>query len=203
MHTQERTLRTYYVADVELMSIRNAGEATERTYLGIAIGCTVAFGIVVKTVSGLSQYRHGVFVALFFASCFATIYFAHRAWRASSAVSRIIREIRARPVPGNEPDIIVPPSRFLAWRTSRQNRRHPVVVLGAMYEPIDDSGGGADVTDLVSAHILAGRLDMLVSNELLGGDPTPAKPKKLVVRYQCGKKEMQTVIDEGNRVTLP
>jgi hypothetical protein len=78
-------------------------------------------------------------------------------------------------------------------------------LIDARYVPKGESHvmGGVVVTDIVASKIVDGHLDMLVSNEELGGDPGPNVPKELVVEWRRDVRKFITTFDEGNRATLP
>ena len=59
--------------------------------------------------------------------------------------------------------------------------------------------GKADVTWRVRDLVRGGRLDIIVSNEILGGDPCPGHSKELRIVYSGGK---QHVIRENEACSL-
>jgi hypothetical protein len=78
-------------------------------------------------------------------------------------------------------------------------------IVSARYVPTGESQvmGGVDVTDTVQSNVIGGHLDMIVSNDELGGDPSPGRPKQLVIEWRWGVRKFTTTFQEGNEATLP
>ena len=60
-----------------------------------------------------------------------------------------------------------------------------------------------DVTQLLRSKISAGRVELRVSNENLGGDPVPGVVKELVLDYSYGGKRSTKKILENETLSLP
>ena len=60
-----------------------------------------------------------------------------------------------------------------------------------------------DVTQILASNVKDGKLELLVSNDNLGGDPIPRVAKKLRVEYICAGKQHSTTVDEGETLSLP
>ena len=75
-------------------------------------------------------------------------------------------------------------------------------VQRATYEAADGSQG-ADVTEKVRTMIQGGTLTLDVSNNALGGDAAPSKPKHLRVEYTVDGKPQVLVAKEGEHVAIP
>ncbi len=72
----------------------------------------------------------------------------------------------------------------------------------ATYEAIEGEGK-ADVTDKVKAMVKEGRLVVEVSNDALGGDPAPQRPKRLKLEYTLGGKALVLNVNEGQTLAIP
>lgn len=66
-----------------------------------------------------------------------------------------------------------------------------------------DDGRRADVTRLVQERARDGRLRLRVSNQDLGGDPAPTRPKTLTVVYESRGQEREVRAREGDVIELP
>lgn len=62
---------------------------------------------------------------------------------------------------------------------------------------------GKDVTRILASRVKDGKLELLVSNENLGGDPVPGVVKKLQVEYLFAGKQHSATADEGETLSLP
>jgi hypothetical protein len=84
-------------------------------------------------------------------------------------------------------------------------RAREFTIVSARYVPIGESQvmGGVDVTDIVQSNVIDGHLDMIVSNDELGGDPSPGRPKQLVIEWRRGVRKFATTFQEDNEATLP
>lgn len=90
-----------------------------------------------------------------------------------------------------------------AFQTSAAEAKAPtLVILRAIYEAVDGSGK-ADVTEKVKSHVREGRLSLQVSNDALGGDPFPQKPKRLRVECTIDGKPQTLVVNEGESIAIP
>lgn len=77
-------------------------------------------------------------------------------------------------------------------------------ILEAQYGADTDSESNfADVTEVVQKLIKEGRLDFIVTNANLGGDPSPNQLKRLEVDYQFGDSRQSVVVGEFERISLP
>jgi hypothetical protein len=72
----------------------------------------------------------------------------------------------------------------------------------ATYEAVDGSKG-ADVTEHVKKMVKGGTLALTVSNDDLGGDAAPQKPKQLRIEYTLEGKPMVAIVKEGGKVAIP
>jgi hypothetical protein len=63
--------------------------------------------------------------------------------------------------------------------------------------------GGTDVTSVVAAKVLNGRLDFVVTNAELGGDPAVGVAKRLVLDYALDGRQETVTVDENARVEIP
>ncbi len=61
----------------------------------------------------------------------------------------------------------------------------------------------ADVTARLNSQIRGGRLSMQVTNETMGGDPSPNQSKTLMVQYLYNGGRGQVVVNEGGTLNLP
>jgi hypothetical protein len=59
-----------------------------------------------------------------------------------------------------------------------------------------------DVTALLNSQIQNGRLDTIVSNQTMGGDPSPNQQKTLSVEYTRNNRREQRDVREGDRLQL-
>jgi hypothetical protein len=123
---QDREIQLYYIAEGELRMFEVAPEGSERTWLGVAIGGAIAFGVGDLTIKNLSPYHHAIFVVGFWVSVLACIYFANKVRRARSMTKSVASDVRKRPKDspisaGNIP-ATVPRSRLrFRWPLSRDN----------------------------------------------------------------------------------
>ncbi|MEW6359910.1 MAG: HEAT repeat domain-containing protein [Planctomycetota bacterium] len=72
----------------------------------------------------------------------------------------------------------------------------------ATYAPTEGEGG-ADVTEKVKALVKDGTLSIQVTNQALGGDPAPQRPKQLRVEYVLDGKASVAVAREGSLLAIP
>lgn len=63
-------------------------------------------------------------------------------------------------------------------------------------------GSQKDVTSIVAAKIVDGRLDFTASNTEMGGDPAFGKAKKLRLKISVNGKEVEKVFQENDRVSI-
>jgi hypothetical protein len=61
----------------------------------------------------------------------------------------------------------------------------------------------ADVTDRLNSQIRGGQLNMRVTNDTMGGDPSPNRQKTLTVQYVYNDARGQVVVNEGDMFNLP
>jgi hypothetical protein len=71
----------------------------------------------------------------------------------------------------------------------------------ATYNPVEGSGS-ADVTKQVSALVKGGGLHLVVSGDVLGGDPFPMRLKKLTVDYRLNGKEGTVSAQDRGEVSI-
>jgi hypothetical protein len=78
-----------------------------------------------------------------------------------------------------------------------------LTIIDAQY--VDASGKGANVTKRLNRRIRNGRLDVIVDNDTMGGDPSPFQPKKLIVVYRTAARGVATTatFQEGTRAVIP
>jgi apolipoprotein N-acyltransferase len=69
-----RHLRMYRVTDQELTTLASVKSGLYLGFLGVSLGCLVAFWIVLKTVSSLSERDYTTFFALTFLSGFLSLF---------------------------------------------------------------------------------------------------------------------------------
>lgn len=75
-----------------------------------------------------------------------------------------------------------------------------LLILDASYGAFVHS---VDVGDVLREQIIDNALDVLVSNEIFGGDPLPGVKKELTVWYAFGGPVQLTSFVEGTRAVLP
>ncbi len=106
--------------------------------------------------------------------------------------------LKARSIP-----LAVAVALSLALHSSAGEAKAPkLTILRATYEATDGAGK-ADVTERVKALVREGRLAFQVSNDALGGDPTPQHAKRLKIEYTLDDKAMTLVVNEGDTVAIP
>ncbi len=93
---QDRTIQHYYISEVELAMLEACSGNADRTYMGLALGAAIAFGIVDRTVKNLSPYNHAIFVVGFWAFMFLAVYSGRRAIKAYSLNRKIAADVRKR-----------------------------------------------------------------------------------------------------------
>lgn len=77
-------------------------------------------------------------------------------------------------------------------------------IIAAHYGPKDEPMTGRDVTSLVQQVAQRNSLEILVSNETLGGDPAPGQGKRLAVTYGTkGGGSDVVIVREGATLRLP
>lgn len=77
-------------------------------------------------------------------------------------------------------------------------------IIKAHYGPKADPTTGHDVTALVQKAAQRNSLELVVSNETLGGDPAPGQGKKLSVTYGTkGGGSDVIMVREGATLRLP
>lgn len=76
----------------------------------------------------------------------------------------------------------------------------PFKITEATYGTENNS---VDVTPELTSQIKRGRIDTLVVNQLLGGDPDPGVVKTLCVQYLHNGKVYKKKVQEGARIQLP
>jgi hypothetical protein len=98
-------------------------------------------------------------------------------------------------------------SRIQAWllRRLRKLSAHPdaaaeLTISAATYGAQDKTN---DVTQILASQAKDGKLELLVSNDNLGGDPIPGVVKKLRVKYIYTGKQHSVTVDERETLSLP
>lgn len=76
-----------------------------------------------------------------------------------------------------------------------------VKILEAVYGDLPD-GNKENVTEKISLLLKNGKLNIEVTNELLG-DPAEQVSKKLRIKYELGGKTMEATVNEGETMLLP
>jgi hypothetical protein len=64
-------------------------------------------------------------------------------------------------------------------------------------------GRTVNVTDLLRSRVRDGMLNLVVTNNALGGDPAVGADKILIVIYRYQGNEAATFVSEGNTLTIP
>jgi len=78
----------------------------------------------------------------------------------------------------------------------------PLVIRRAVYKPVEGLGG-ADVTAALNKLVKNGRLNLVVNNPNLGGDPAQNRVKVLQVDYELGDKSFSKEINENQTLSIP
>ena len=60
-----------------------------------------------------------------------------------------------------------------------------------------------DVTNRLQSLVRNNRLDVLVNNNTMGGDPALGQPKNLQLTYEYQGQRRNTNMGEGGRLTVP
>ncbi|HLK56284.1 MAG TPA: hypothetical protein VKU00_06955, partial [Chthonomonadaceae bacterium] len=77
-----------------------------------------------------------------------------------------------------------------------------IVLRKALYEAIDGAGS-RDVTERLAGMMQGGSLNVVVSNQAMGGDPAYQHVKQLHVEYEMGGKPQTVVARENETLLLP
>ncbi|MFB3918046.1 MAG: DNAJC11 domain-containing protein [Terriglobales bacterium] len=64
-------------------------------------------------------------------------------------------------------------------------------------------GRTIDVTQRLNSYVRRDRINVLVSNQLLGGDPAPRERKQLTVTYTFNGRRLRAIVNEGEYLDLP
>ena len=75
-------------------------------------------------------------------------------------------------------------------------------ILNANYVPVQGPGG-RDVTNRLQGMVRNNRLNVNVTNQTMGGDPTVGTPKKLNVVYQFQGRTNNVSVPELGRLSIP
>ena len=75
-------------------------------------------------------------------------------------------------------------------------------ILNANYISVQGSGG-RDVTNRLQGMVRNNRLNVNVTNQTMGGDPSQGTPKKLTVVYQFQGRTNNITVPEGGRLSIP
>lgn len=92
------------------------------------------------------------------------------------------------------------PERDMRGGRGRDNDRDDLRIIRAEY------GSGwrkADVTARLNSEIRRGWINIPVTNDTMGGDPTPGKKKRLKVEYEYRGHRRNVVVHEGDTLELP
>jgi hypothetical protein len=93
----------------------------------------------------------------------------------------------------NEKDTLNLPANYSNYRSGLQIMR---AQYGADYR-------FRDVTDLLNSQVQGDRLRLRVTNDAMGGDPAPEKPKTLMVSYVYNGEVARTSVNEKDYLELP
>ena len=96
METQDRTIKHFYISEVELAMLETGSGNADRTIAGLAAGAAIAFGVVDRTVKNLGSYNHAIFVVGFWAFALLAVYSAYRALKTRSLNRKIAADVRKR-----------------------------------------------------------------------------------------------------------
>ena len=89
------------------------------------------------------------------------------------------------------------------WQTDRgAEPLSDLVIHQAVYRSCDGFGG-KDITQFLRDRAKDGVLAIQVSNEALGGDPTPMRVKELFIAYSLNGKRHERTIGENGYLSLP
>ena len=77
------------------------------------------------------------------------------------------------------------------------------VLIEALYKPVGVARDATNVTGIVKARIVNGRLEMDVSSDELGADPYRKHPKELVLKWRIGDAHHRVAYPEGAHISLP
>lgn len=95
-------------------------------------------------------------------------------------------------------------SQFIGWGGGDWGHGRPerLQIDSASYGA-EGRGRGRDVTQALRAQLRGDRLEIQVSNEVLGGDPAPNRRKLLTVNYRVGSRTDSVRVPEGEILRLP
>jgi hypothetical protein len=95
------------------------------------------------------------------------------------------------------------PVRFTLTGVRLRESSRFVVVSATYATSARDPQKSADVKDILNSRIADGRVDFVVDNTFLGGDPAPEEPKVLFVSWKVGREIFHSSYLEGTHVVLP
>ncbi len=75
-------------------------------------------------------------------------------------------------------------------------------IMSANYVPTSGAGG-KNVTGQLQSMVRNNRLNVIVNNQTMGGDPAPGRLKKLNVVYQYNGRVINTSVEEYSRLNIP
>ncbi len=75
-------------------------------------------------------------------------------------------------------------------------------IMSANYVPTSGAGG-KNVTGQLQSMVRNNRLNVIVNNQTMGGDPAPGRLKKLNVVYQYKGRVINTSVEEYSRLNIP
>ena len=96
------------------------------------------------------------------------------------------------------------------YREAKKKIQEPSCITGKPDEPLivhlahyGAEASWRDVTKTVREHVQEGRLSMIVTNAILGGDPAEWKVKQLKIEYSFHGVSDIVTVKEGDRLQLP
>jgi len=117
------------------------------------------------------------------------------------------------PVPNTRKTLTVEYRQGIFRRTARANDFETLRLGNASAAPVEslritkaqygDGRRMRDVTDLLNGKVASGRLELLINNANLGGDPAPAVKKVIVVEYDYNGRAATARLAEGETLRLP
>ena len=120
--------------------------------------------------------------------------------RVSTSINEVMADIKRTAIVGEAADAIPSPSFEPVGSPIPSMAQEDLIVDSARYGAEDQWN---DVTELLQSKVSAGRLELDVSNDSLGGDPTRGVHKTLVVEYSYRGIEHRTEIPEHRKLSLP
>ncbi len=75
-------------------------------------------------------------------------------------------------------------------------------IMSANWVPLEGRGG-SNVTSQLQSMVRNNRLNIIVTNQTMGGDPTPGRSKQLNVVYQYNGQVNNATVGENGRLNIP